>query len=49
LADARGDVFRGLEVVELTCGTASLMMGETMEGLANGKGGREGARGGGRE
>lgn len=38
LADARGDVFRGLEVVELACGAASLMMGETLEGLASGKG-----------
>ncbi|KAM3569187.1 hypothetical protein VYU27_008714 [Nannochloropsis oceanica] len=36
LADARGDVFRGLEVVEMTCGTASMMMGETVEGLADG-------------
>lgn len=35
LADARGDVFRGLEVVEHTCNTASLMMGETLENLAS--------------
>ncbi|RLN86409.1 hypothetical protein BBJ28_00001905 [Nothophytophthora sp. Chile5] len=34
LADARGDVFRGLEVVEHTCGAATLMMGETAENLA---------------
>ncbi|CAI5711815.1 unnamed protein product [Peronospora effusa] len=34
LADARGDVFRGLEVVEFTCGAATLMMGETAENLA---------------
>ncbi|KAF1779290.1 Aldehyde dehydrogenase, C-terminal [Phytophthora cactorum] len=34
LADARGDVFRGLEVVEHTCGAATLMMGETTENLA---------------
>ncbi|KAI9905328.1 hypothetical protein PsorP6_013547 [Peronosclerospora sorghi] len=34
LADARGDVFRGLEVVEHTCGAATLMMGETVENLA---------------
>ena len=31
LADARGDVFRGLEVVEFACGVASHMMGETVE------------------
>jgi len=36
LADARGDVFRGLEVVEQTCNVAPLMMGETLENLANG-------------
>lgn len=36
LADARGDVFRGLEVVEHTCSTASLMMGETMESVSRG-------------
>jgi malonate-semialdehyde dehydrogenase (acetylating)/methylmalonate-semialdehyde dehydrogenase len=35
LADARGDVFRGLEVVEHTCGAASLMMGETLGNLAS--------------
>lgn len=29
-------MFRGLEVVELACGAASLMMGETLEGLAGG-------------
>lgn len=34
LPDARGDVFRGLEVVEHTCNAASLMMGETLENLA---------------
>jgi len=37
LADARGDVFRGLEVVELSCGTANLMMGETVEQLSSGQ------------
>lgn len=35
LADAKGDVFRGLEVVEHTCGAASLMMGETLGNLAS--------------
>lgn len=34
LADARGDVFRGLEVVEHACSTGTLMMGETVENLA---------------
>jgi len=38
-----------LEVVEMTCGTASMMMGETVEGLADGEGGREGEREGERE
>lgn len=33
LADARGDVFRGLEVVEHACSTATLAMGETMENV----------------
>jgi hypothetical protein len=35
LPDARGDIFRGLEVVEYTCGAASAVMGETAENLAN--------------
>jgi len=35
-ADAKGDVFRGLEVVEHTCSTASLMMGETLENVSRG-------------
>lgn len=34
LADARGDVFRGLEVVEHTCGMANLIMGETVESVS---------------
>eukprot|EP01116_Phalansterium_solitarium_P005407 TRINITY_DN16_c0_g1_i1.p1 TRINITY_DN16_c0_g1~~TRINITY_DN16_c0_g1_i1.p1 ORF type:complete len:526 (-),score=119.20 TRINITY_DN16_c0_g1_i1:139-1716(-) len=34
LADARGDVFRGLEVVEHACSTATLMMGETLENVS---------------
>jgi len=36
LADARGDVFRGLEVVETTCNIAPSLMGETMGNLASG-------------
>lgn len=35
LADAKGDVFRGLEVVEASCHLAPAMMGETLESLAN--------------
>eukprot|EP00586_Coscinodiscus_wailesii_P019266 CAMPEP_0172497406 /NCGR_PEP_ID=MMETSP1066-20121228/99384_1 /TAXON_ID=671091 /ORGANISM="Coscinodiscus wailesii, Strain CCMP2513" /LENGTH=489 /DNA_ID=CAMNT_0013270155 /DNA_START=48 /DNA_END=1514 /DNA_ORIENTATION=+ len=35
-ADAAGDIFRGLEVVEMSCGIPSLMMGETLPGLAAG-------------
>eukprot|EP00741_Cyanophora_paradoxa_P011167 tig00020554_g10787.t1 len=31
LADARGDVTRGLEVVEVACGMSSMSMGETVE------------------
>lgn len=34
LADAKGDVFRGLEVVEHSCSMGTLMMGETLENLA---------------
>jgi len=34
LADARGDVFRGLEVVEHSCGVVHAMMGETVEGVS---------------
>jgi len=30
LKDAEGDIFRGLEVVELTCGIGGLLQGETM-------------------
>jgi len=33
LEDARGDVFRGLEVVEHSCSVASLAMGETIENV----------------
>lgn len=35
-ADAKGDVFRGFEVIEHACGTASHMMGETAENLSRG-------------
>jgi malonate-semialdehyde dehydrogenase (acetylating)/methylmalonate-semialdehyde dehydrogenase len=34
LADARGDVFRGLEVVEHACSITSLSMGETLENVS---------------
>lgn len=34
LADARGDVFRGLEVVEHACSLASISMGETIENVS---------------
>ena len=34
--DAKGDVIRGLEVVEHVCGTSHLMMGETVEGISKG-------------
>ncbi|KAK9862868.1 hypothetical protein WJX84_009150 [Apatococcus fuscideae] len=36
LADARGDVFRGLEVVEYASGMARDMMGELVENVASG-------------
>ena len=36
LADAKGDVFRGLEVVEACCNVGVLMMGETVENLSAG-------------
>eukprot|EP01089_Gocevia_fonbrunei_P021531 TRINITY_DN83_c0_g1_i2.p1 TRINITY_DN83_c0_g1~~TRINITY_DN83_c0_g1_i2.p1 ORF type:complete len:404 (-),score=136.35 TRINITY_DN83_c0_g1_i2:11-1222(-) len=34
MADARGDVFRGLEVVEFSASIPSLMMGETVENVS---------------
>jgi len=34
--DAKGDVWRGIEVVEHACNIASLMMGETLENVASG-------------
>jgi hypothetical protein len=36
LADARGDVFRGLEVVETACNMGTLIMGETLGNLSRG-------------
>ena len=36
IADAKGDVFRGLEVVEQCCGLGNAMMGETLEAAAQG-------------
>ncbi|GFR48792.1 hypothetical protein Agub_g10740 [Astrephomene gubernaculifera] len=36
LADARGDVFRGLEVVETACGIAPFLTGEMLENVAGG-------------
>lgn len=36
IADARGDVFRGLEVVEHAAGIANLQMGDFVENVANG-------------
>ena len=35
-ADAQGDVWRGIEVVEQACNIPSLMMGETVENVARG-------------
>ena len=36
IEDARGEVRRGIEVVEFACGMPTLMMGETVEQIANG-------------
>ena len=36
LADAQGDIFRGLEVVEHACGIGTLQMGEFSENVAGG-------------
>ena len=36
LPDAKGDVFRGLEVVEAACGMAPFLAGEMLEGVASG-------------
>ena len=35
LADARGDIFRGLEVVETTCMMADKLLGESLGGIAS--------------
>lgn len=37
LLDAKGDIFRGLEVVESSCFLSPYMMGETLENLASGQ------------
>src|SRR5580700_7386751 len=34
LAESRGDVKRGIEMVEFACGIPSLLMGESMENIA---------------
>eukprot|EP00923_Selenidium_pygospionis_P055995 GHVN01097425.1.p1 GENE.GHVN01097425.1~~GHVN01097425.1.p1 ORF type:complete len:251 (+),score=14.86 GHVN01097425.1:56-808(+) len=36
IADAKGDVFRGLEVVEHSCSGSTILMGETMDNVATG-------------
>ena len=36
LEDAKGDVFRGIEVVEFACSLPTLLMGETVENVAAG-------------
>jgi malonate-semialdehyde dehydrogenase (acetylating) / methylmalonate-semialdehyde dehydrogenase len=36
LAESRGDVKRGMEMVEFACGIPSLLMGESMENIARG-------------
>ncbi|MBV8154486.1 MAG: CoA-acylating methylmalonate-semialdehyde dehydrogenase, partial [Candidatus Eremiobacteraeota bacterium] len=36
LADARGEVRRGVECVEFACGMPSLLMGDSLEGIARG-------------
>ncbi len=36
MQDARGDVFRGLEVVETTCNMGTVLMGETLGNLSRG-------------
>ena len=36
LEDAKGDVFRGIEVVEFACSLPTLLMGETAENVATG-------------
>ena len=36
LEDAKGEVFRGIEVVEFACSLPTLLMGETVENVAKG-------------
>jgi malonate-semialdehyde dehydrogenase (acetylating)/methylmalonate-semialdehyde dehydrogenase len=36
LPDARGDVIRGLEVVEHACGLSHITLGETFENISRG-------------
>ena len=36
LAEARGDVRRGLENIEFACGAPTLLMGESLENVARG-------------
>jgi len=36
IADARGEVRRGIDVVDFACGMPTLLMGETVEGIARG-------------
>ena len=36
IADAKGDIFRGIEVVEVACGIAPMLMGETVENVSTG-------------
>ena len=36
IADAKGDIFRGIEVVEFACGVAPMTMGETIENVSRG-------------
>lgn len=36
IPDAKGDIFRGLEIVEMTCGAGHLMMGENQMNLSKG-------------
>lgn len=36
VADAKGDVIRGLEVVEVACGAAHVLQGETIDNLTKG-------------
>eukprot|EP00928_Gymnodinium_smaydae_P041802 TRINITY_DN28247_c0_g3_i1.p1 TRINITY_DN28247_c0_g3~~TRINITY_DN28247_c0_g3_i1.p1 ORF type:complete len:537 (+),score=92.99 TRINITY_DN28247_c0_g3_i1:61-1671(+) len=35
IADAKGDIFRGLEVVEMACGAPMMIKGDSLAGVAN--------------